>query len=458
MVSEVVDRSQRRADAGRTAWGIVLIFFAIFCVLCVFTGIGVNYFLFQSSVSMETLVRVGRGTITWTDATLIPQAERRLVELLNSAVISTDPQAQATMFITDQYQDQRLIATVTLKSDTTVDLESVTRPRFDWSSQMYMIELDQVQGELDVYIPEGLAREVWFGVRSTQGAIVRLIQHGQYTIRASNNQIQVTNVDGEMLVGLVDDANHRIAAGHRATLQIETGEITIQPGRLNLLGQDTFTRDNLLQVSANAHPAELVWGCNNIQNDNPSGFFDIVTVDGLSALRMGRGGGANSHGETLCSQYFSGISGQEGLDVSNLDYLGIRVTFKIVGHSLNACGTEGSECPLMLRMDYVPTSFDFSAQGSQIPSWIHGFYTRSNPDLDYPVRCISCTLDHDIVYEDAWYTYESGNLLQLIPQTPLNQQDQRPRSILNFRFYASGHEYDVYVSEMELLSSPMNGG
>ena len=97
----------------------------------------------------------------------------------------------------------------------------------------------------------------------------------------------------------------------------------------------------------------------------------------------------------------------------------------------------------MLRMEYVPMN-------GGVDWWIHGFFTRILAGYDNPIRCDTCTQDHEIVNEGVWYTYESGNLLSLIPE------EQRPRSILNFRFYASGHEWDIYVSEMALLVGSTN--
>ena len=48
----------------------------------------------------------------------------------------------------------------------------------------------------------------------------------------------------------------------------------------------------------------------------------------------------------------------------------------------------------------------------------------------------------------SWYTYDSGNLLSLFPGEP----ERQIRSIVGVWFYASGHEYDVQVSEVSLLA------
>src|SRR5262249_15612435 len=111
---------------------------------------------------------------------------------------------------------------------------------------------------------------------------------------------------------------------------------------------------------------------------------------------------------------------------------------KIGYQSLNACGVDGSECPMMLQIDYS----DANGVGHH---WIHGFYSLVQPQLNYPLQCNSCAQEHEHIYANAWYTYDTDNFFNLFPP------DTRPVSIANVQFYASGHQYDVYVGEVALL-------
>jgi hypothetical protein len=204
-----------------------------------------------------------------------------------------------------------------------------------------------------------------------------------------------------------------------------------------LLGSTGFSTGNVIDFAAIPDATiPSVWRCNNIQNSAPAGRFEVVTEDGYPALRLFRGEGADSHGETNCALTFSASN---GLDISRFDYLAVRSTFKIRPHTLSACGLEGSECPLMLRMDYyTPSQVD--------PIWwIHGFFTSFNPGIESPFTCDTCNDRHEIINPDRWYTYESGNLITTLPP------DKQPSALLNLRFYASGHQYDVFISEIELL-------
>ncbi|MBE2270069.1 MAG: hypothetical protein IAE80_17660 [Anaerolinea sp.] len=435
------------ARSQRLAWGVLLVSFAVFCVICVVSVIGAYLFMFESVIPMQSLLRVGRGTAVVVGADMIEQGVRVGMELFNSALISTDPISQATLTIHDQQRDNTVVALVTLKSGSAVDMTNVTRPRFDWSTAAYWVDLESVYGDLDIFIPDNLGRSVVITLRTTQGVSVWLTESGQYAIQAIGSQVQVSNNGGSaVIVKPGQQESSRVPIGYRVTYQIDTDSLTTTPARVNLLGDRSFTTANVTDYNAVEPVASsLTWRCNSVENDAPEGNYALAVEDGRASVQFLRNGGATSHAETSCSIAF----GRNGLDVSHLSYLSIRATFKINGHSLSTCGSRGSECPLMLRMDYFPLQPTFSETGQpELVSWYHGFFSTFKPELEYPLICDSagCTA-HEIVNEDTWYTYESGNLLSdLTPQ-------QRPSAITVVRFYASGHEYDVDVSEMALLAN-----
>ncbi|HLU10037.1 MAG TPA: hypothetical protein VK003_10260, partial [Oceanobacillus sp.] len=70
-----IDERERKAQ--RLAWTVLLVSFAIFCVICVASGIGVHYFLFRSTVPMLTELTVGRGTAIVTHPDLSPDPIER---------------------------------------------------------------------------------------------------------------------------------------------------------------------------------------------------------------------------------------------------------------------------------------------------------------------------------------------------------------------------------------------
>lgn len=434
-----LDRSQR------LAWGVMLLAFAVFCVLCIASVIGAYLFLFESTLPMQSVLRVSRGTAVVVGADMIEQGVRTGMELFNSALISTDAISQAALTVYDDLHAGEVVATITLKSGSAFDMKNSSRPRFDWGTQSYWIDLTSIYGDIDVFIPEGLGRAVLVTLRTTQGVSVWLTDAGQYTLTAVGAEVRVTNNGGDaVLLRPERQQSDRVPSGQRVTYQVDTDLFTSAASRVSLIGARTFTPENVADYNDATALSPYTWRCNSVENDAPEGVYRLMDEDGRRTINFSRNDGALSHGETSCTLAF----GTQGLDVSNLTYLGVRASFKINGHSLSTCGSQGSECPLMFRMDYYPVEPTLTERNEpQLVSWIHGFFSTFQPELNYPLNCDStgCT-QHEIVNEDTWYIYESGNLLTQFPP------QQRPRAITVVRFYASGHEYDVYVSEIALLA------
>lgn len=441
-----VARSRRRIHPQQLAWGVLLLSFAVFCVLCIVSVIGSYYFLYESTVAMQSQLRVSRGTAVVSGADMVEQAVRSGLDLFNRAMISTDPQSQVTLSFFDQLHDDSLVAMVTMRSGSSFDMQNVSRPRFDWSSKAYWINLTRVFGQFELFIPDDIDREIVVSMETTHGVTVLLTASGHYAISSLAEQVTVSNYRGEALIVKPDRQHSRtVELDQRVVYLVSGDEFTTSPTFVNLVGSRTFSSANVIGYNNEAAPPTdpLVWRCNSVENDGPQGKWELVTEDGRPAIRFARGEGATSHAESSCSLSF----GSQGLDVSQYTYLSLRAIFKIGGHSLSTCGTEGSECPLMLRMYYYPTPDPFTPPGTgeTLRSWFHGFFSTYQPERNFPLRCQDCIEQHEIINAGTWYTYETGNLVTLLGS-------QRPREISIIKFDASGHEYDVYISEIALLA------
>ncbi len=422
----------------------MLLSFAVFCAIVVVIILGIQYFLFQSRVSMQASLNVARGTATVIGSDLVQQAERGNRDISDGGVITTDPQSQASISVIDFQRSDQLIATITVKNGSSLDLEQDSRPRFDWSNDPYWIDMDQAYGSFDVYVPENLDRPILISMETTLGPSARLTASGRYTIVAAGNQVQMVNYSGSALLIAPDLHNQLIAAGQTGSIQMgePTDQFTLVPASTNPLGDSGFASSNVLDMNTPAAGDGQVWRCySSVADPNESaGTFDVTDVDGRPAVRLFRDGGAVSHGATTCLQGLG--TSASGLDVSNYSSISIRATFKIQSQSLSTCGVDASECPFTLAMDYVPVN------GGQPTTWYHGFYAFVDPNRPFPTQCNSCSEQHEQINPGVWYTYESANLkTTFAPQSV-------PQVIINLRFYASGHEYDVYVRNVEIRLSP----
>jgi hypothetical protein len=96
------------------------------------------------------------------------------------------------------------------------------------------------------------------------------------------------------------------------------------------------------------------------------------------------------------------------------------------------CGYLGSECPIILRIDYK------DEHGTD-REWIHGFYSGEPAD-DWPVNWWS-----EQIQVGTWQPYNSGNLMDELAATS-------PALIKSVTIYASGHSFQAMVTEVELLA------
>ncbi|MBK8025935.1 MAG: hypothetical protein IPK19_32270 [Chloroflexi bacterium] len=419
------------------AWGVLLISFSVFCVVAALAIVGIHYFIFQSTIPIRAELQVSRATATLIGADLIEQAVRNERSLGTGDVVMT-PQSQAAITFRDSNANNVAVTRVTMKDGASVVTRQFVRPRFDWSTEPYLVVLDDVSGAIDVEVLGHLPRAVLVMLETPAGQRVYLEAPGRYSVVAGGTHLQVVNRGGSARLVTLDQREFPIPASQQGVLSLQDStQFYYAPALVNALGASTFTTANVLDFNANTDQGNgQVWRCSSLQDSGPEGRIELIAEDGIPALRLVRGENAESHGESRCIQLY----GNDGLDVSMIRHLSVRATFKIVSHSLSLCGIDGSECPLMLRMELS------TAGDSEIKHWIHGFFSSINPSLsDFPPQCDTCTERHEMINPERWYTYESENLLPT-----LELLGKRPESLLNMRFYASGHQYDVLVRNVEL--------
>jgi hypothetical protein len=224
--------------------------------------------------------------------------------------------------------------------------------------------------------------------------------------------------------------SRRAVAGEQVILRTGGGLPVVQAAPTNLLRNSLFTFD----IPEGGSTAPIGWGCQNVIDAAQRGSYFVDFWEGRAALRLLRTD-ATAYGRTGCEQV-------PELDVSQYRYLELQATFAINYQSLQNCGVEGTECPMMLFVYFT----DINGGNQQ---WYQGlFYNYVPQSTSYPTQCTSCGtgLEHLPIGQSVWFTYESGNLFDRFPDA------QRPQFINKVQFYASGHQYDVYVSELALYA------
>ena len=453
--SSGVREESQQANPQILAWTILLLAFALFCLLFASLLVTAEHFLFQSSRPMEVILNVGRGTVSLSDiANPAEQVGINGSAIPDGAIVRTDPQSQGTIiFIDGEEGKERLLATLTLQRNSRVTLLGAQSPRFPWSRRGHEIALQDVIGEMNLTIFDFSGQDIRVHGKTPGRAWLQVSGPGTYTLEGASEELRLFNHDGQARLESADGLQNRVVPpGAQGAVHYAPPLVEIRPGYMNLLKDESFA-----QLQGGASTSEsAVWTCDHGPSDSPPGAHEILNVFGLNTLRFLRDGGETSHGGNFCVQQF----GQRGLDLNelDLDYLSIRASFFVEYASLGSCGTLGSECPLMLRMDYLNQEYLESQLGRQpgetgvraVPpggdaiKWRHGFFTHTRED--WPMRCDTCIQDHELIHEKSWYVYESPNLLTLFSPDP------PPEIIVGVWVYASGHEYDVRVRDVALLA------
>jgi hypothetical protein len=438
------DKTKRGGlDTQRIAWIVLVSFFVVFCLLFAGVSVGVHYFFYRSTIPMLTTVQVSRGSVGLIRTDLSESFELRSRLLSQGEQVITDSQSQAVISLRDGKRNGQLIASVTVKNNAALLVETSLQPRFERGGRDYRVSLRAEDGEFDLFVPSDIPRPVAFSVSTDDGVMIDISQSGRYTLTINQNVVELSTWEGRAAIIPPDrQASRSVVEGQVGTFSPEGNDILLRGAYIDIMNNSRFQEVPIeaFGTTPGTIGALESWNCSDRTANSPIGVFEAVYFDGRDTLRMFRGIGTESHGETTCIQPF-GPSGQVGLRVDQFEHLELRTTFYIQNHSLDACGIQGSECPLMLRMDYVD-------QNGRSNQWFHGFYSKHEARADFPLICVSCQQDHERINMQTWYTYESGNLFSLLPE------GSKPASILNVQFYSSGHDYDVYVSELSLLTAP----
>lgn len=424
------------------AWGAIVTGFMLFCAICTLSTLGLSYFLFSSTVPMDTLLQAGHGTVGVRERTSREEAESRQRDLLNTTTIRTDTTnslSQSTLSFRDPGSEQSLVAVVTLRSDTTVTFSRATRPRFEWSSPVYEIELRDLTGRVDIYISENLSRDIVLRVFTPYGAEARILHSGRYVVEATLTNLTVTNRGGEViLIGSDRQTTRSIPEQWQGVLQEGGTAITLSEARRNLVQRANLQSPYMISQAEIASLPPGEWGCfvQPVENRPVGTAVKAKSPDGRDSLRLVRGGGADTNGEVRCIQKLLGDA-VGGVDISSYDYVAVQMTGFIEGQSVMRCGQAATECPLMVALGYF-------VNGTRL-EWRDGLFTRDDLTLPYAQRCDTCWSNPIQVLDGAWYTYDSGNLLTVIPPNLL------PEVLADITFYAAGHEFEVYVDHVAVI-------
>ena len=407
----------------RLAWTVLLISFVICMALLLGVPFGIYQWIQHATVPPHMVLRVLEGTAQ-VEASLV-LAGNEPTEIQPGATITNYAETETLLTISSP-DEAYTLGTVQIYPDTELMVSLAKSPRYDWSTEPHRIEITVVTGRIRL----GLARQTDHAAdirgRSAHAQFL-LWEAGSYSLDVNGQHSQITVREGKATIFIHQDNQLGLEEKQRGVVEAD-GTLTgpLRPER------DLITNGHFRQ------PLDDGWQIrtDSVDSEQSAGNVEIVAAGGPEAVRLSRAG--TNHAETGIYQ----ILNQSLSDYQSLQlHLSARLDF----HSLGVCGTVGSECPLMVRIKYKDPA------GNE-QHWVQGFYywvDQVVPTRDQPTLCVLCPSprqEHEQQSQGVQFFYDSPNLMEI-----LTHDGQPPTSIVEISVYASGHSYDVQISEIELL-------
>ncbi len=390
----------------RTAWLVIWGAFAVFLLLCFSIPASVRQYILYSTASKPVLFEVIGGTVRVQErGSAAPIAVAKSKEVGEGTIIETDENSRGIITFFDG-------STATLFPNTRIQLRDLRESAFMWGEAPATIGIEQTRGRIRVgaALLSGNTRERNLTVITPH--LVAALTEGSYAVDVSADASQVTVRDGKAVIA-AQERSVTLARSQRTVVRSGEPPLAPLPSALDLVVNGDF-KDPLARGWAlwRDPPSDP-----NLQN----GLIEIVPVGNRAAFHILRIGSNQSSA-------IAGIIQAVNKEVSDFRTIRVSADVRVHLHNLSGGGVLSSEYPLLLRLKYR------DVYGSEA-EWVRGFYYQNatnNP-----------TNNAELVLQDVWIPFESGNLFELL--------EPKPFYITQLVVYASGWDYDSYVSSVRLI-------
>lgn len=315
-------------------------------------------------------------------------------------------------------------STATIYKNSLLVLNELRRPQFGMSEQPNSIVVEQAHGVVRYGVASPLSFSAGGGVRPTQ-FLVRTphfdawLHPGSYALDVTDNVSQISVREGSAAIRSRDGSRELLVGqGQRVIADRNKPLADPIPAAQDLIVNGEFTGD--VDCSPNANGP---WRCYSDQGGDGgdvNGSAGVVMKGDRRAIQIRREGSNQNSART-------GIIQMIDRDVSDYRSLTLSADVRVEGHNLSGGGYLSSEYPLILRIKYR------DIDGNE-REYLRGFYSQN--DTNNP------TANGELLPQGQWIPIDSSNLLASLPIKPFH--------ILSIEIYASGWDYESYVSNVRL--------
>ena len=407
-----------RRNPERLAWTVLLTALLLCVGLAIATPLGIRSFINDTTDVAAITLEVQQGTVLVSRAGLAEPigVTTSLANIPEGSTIHADSNVQAELTLRAS-SDLTTLLTVQIYGNTDLDITRARSPRFAPSGLPHQVELAVDGGRVRVAVVGGRDRPLAAHIVTPQTEAIQLQEEGVYTIDVTGDETQVTVRDGLAAVRAHSSALE-YGTGQRAVIKLDSPPSIPQRAARDLIVNGNFRR-----------PLAGAWEITGDVQDPAESFGEVTRVQagsqwGALFQRVG-----TYHAETDLRQLIN-------KDVRDFRSLKLHFVVQITEQDVPVCGTAGTECPMMVRLDYKDD------HGTD-RSFLQGFFWQLDPNGVNPNynTTSGARVEHIRVQRDFSFTYDSGDLMASLT----------PSQITSITFYASGHSYTASIAEVELL-------
>jgi hypothetical protein len=267
-------------------------------------------------------------------------------------------------------------------------------------------------------------RQIVILLKTPHGEVL-LERSGSYSIEVAAQKTEVAVRDGAATV----------SDGEKSVILAPGERTAVRPGSADSLKAETGERNLVVNgdFASPLSPADWSPYKDRYDANDAEGQIEITVDAGRKAVHFIRPG--SNWGRV-------GIQQKINRDVRDYQSLKLHLAVRLIRQNLSMCGSMGSECPLMVKIEYT----DLAGNKNE---WVQGFYYYNDSGSNLPPLCVACPSpksNHIRVQRSVWYAYDI-DLLALFKGA-----NRTPAVINTISIYAEGHSFESLVSEIELLA------
>ncbi len=401
-----------RQNPQRVAWLILIISFMSCCLLAVAVPLSVRSFLLNATRSIPSFITATAGTVQF-----FPPAAEEPVAVTDRRMIAegsrvvTDASARALLTVPADGSGNSNLATLQLYQDTDLTLNLARTPRFPWNHGANELILELRKGRVSVSAEIAGGRPIEVRVNTPHAGTT--FGSGIYDVAIENDATQVRTRAGTAQVlaagrqvNVNSGERSSVIAGGPPDLPVPTALNLVLNGKLE--GRLAPPWQEVIKVGVGLAPGKIIQ----------------QSIDQRQVVRFSRRTEDGAHNE-------AGLRQDINRDVQGYDSMSLRLDVRLLYQSVPGGGYLASEYPMMVDIGYT------DIYGKDL-HWYQGFYY-----MDLPQESTWAPPNGEKTPQDIWYSFESPNLFELLVDT-------RPARINSISIYASGHDYDVMVSDVAL--------